>query len=211
MTNGQGGSAILVAPPDPTDAAKKALRHHARETRWSLYARLGPAAAMDLANRFFASIPFDPNAVLSAYWPMGSEIDVRPLGRRLREAGACTALPVVVERDKPLAFGRWDDATELVDGPYGTQQPSAASPRVEPDILIVPLLAFDAYGSRLGYGGGYYDRTLAMLRAKRPVLAVGVAFDDQRVDRLAVGVHDARLDKVVTEREVYSPLSRQAI
>ena len=75
----------------------------------------------------------------------------------------------------------------------------------------MPLLAFDAYGSRLGYGGGYYDRTLAALRAKRRILAVGVAFDGQKVDRLAVGLHDARLDKVVTERDVYSPPSRQAI
>ncbi len=211
MTNGQGGSAILLAQHDPIDAAKKTSRHQARERRGSLHARLGPVAAMDLANHFFASIPFDRNAVISAYWPMGSEIDVRPLCRRLREAGALTALPVVVERDKPLAFGRWDDATELVDGPHGTRQPGAASPRVVPDILIVPLLAFDAYGSRLGYGGGYYDRTLAALRARRSVLAVGVAFDDQRVDRLTVGHHDARLDKVVTERDVYSPPPRQAI
>ncbi|MEO1224926.1 MAG: 5-formyltetrahydrofolate cyclo-ligase [Pseudomonadota bacterium] len=201
----------MVAQHDPVDAEKKTSRHQAREIRGSLHARLGPIAAIELANHFFASIPFDRNAVISAYWPMGSEIDVRPLCRRLREAGALTALPVVVERDKPLAFGCWDDRTELVEGPYGTHQPSAASPHVVPDILIVPLLAFDAYGSRLGYGGGYYDRTLAALRAERSVLAVGVAFDDQRVDRLTVGNHDARLDKVVTERDVYSPPSRQAI
>lgn len=206
MTNGQGGSAILVSSPDPLADMKRDMRRKAAMIRESLHADIGPSAAIALANRFFAVIPFDRDAVVAAYWPMGSEIDVRPLSRRLREAGTSTALPVVQQRHRPLIFRAWDDQTDLADGPYGTSQPTEASPAVDPDILLVPLLAFDIFGSRLGYGGGYYDRTLAAFRARRSVLAIGVGFDGQRLERLKVGPHDARLDGIVTERGVYYPI-----
>lgn len=206
MTNGQGGSATLVPTPDMVDEGKRNLRRKARRTRENLQAETGSVAAAELANRFLATIPCDLSAVVAGYWPMGSEIDVRPLCRRLRDAGVSTALPVVSNKSQPLIFRVWEKATELAPGPYGTHQPTEASRTVAPDILLVPLLAFDARGNRLGYGGGYYDRTLTALRALRSVLAIGVAFDGQRVDRLEVGVHDAPLDGVVTERDAYYPI-----
>lgn len=208
MTNGQGGSAILDSRSDHLAEAKQRQRRQAGIARDKLHADQGSAAAIDLASGFVTAIPVARGGVVAGYWPMGSEIDVRPLCRRLRRAGSLTALPVVLERHGPLIFRAWDEATELARGPFGTSQPSEASDCVEPDILLVPLLAFDRCGSRLGYGGGYYDRTLAAMRERRSILAIGVGFDGQRVDRLEVGPHDARLDGIVTERNVYHPIPR---
>ncbi|MEM7443870.1 MAG: 5-formyltetrahydrofolate cyclo-ligase [Pseudomonadota bacterium] len=189
------------------DKDKRQRRRQARIIRQKLFESSGPAAAEALAEQFLASILIVPDMTVSGYWPMGNEIDVRPLCLRLRESGVVTALPVVIDRHRPLIFRAWDDTTELADGPYGTHQPTDASPVVVPDILLVPMLAFDNLGNRLGYGGGYYDRTLIDLRARKPVQAIGVAFAGQRVDRLEVGRHDAGLDGVVTESDVFYPVS----
>lgn len=137
---------------------------------------------------------------VSAFWPMGTEIDTRPLLASLQEAGHRTALPVVAAKASPLIFRNWSPGDALVDGGFGTSVPPVDCEEVLPDVLFVPLLAFDSSGYRLGYGGGFYDRTLEKLRAlKAGVLAIGVAFSGQRVDTVARGPHDQPLDGVATE------------
>jgi 5-formyltetrahydrofolate cyclo-ligase len=133
---------------------------------------------------------------------MRGEIDVLPVLSVLAERGQVTALPAVVDRKAPLVFRRWVPGDALEDGLYGTRHPLAEAEAVRPVLLLVPLLAFDRKGVRLGYGGGFYDRTLAALRAVGPVVAVGVAYAGQEVDALPAEPHDERLDWVVTEKEV---------
>lgn len=139
----------------------------------------------------------------SGYWPIGTEIDPRPALETLAEHGP-VGLPVVEGRDRPLAFRHWRPGDPLVPGGFGTSVPAADEP-MTPEVLIVPLLAFDGRGHRLGYGGGFYDRTLAALRARGPVLAVGFAFAAQRVEALPVEPTDAALDLVVTEAGTLRP------
>lgn len=155
-----------------------------------------------LRARVLEAAPLPQGAVVAGYWPMRGEIDVLPLLGALAERGQVTALPTVIGRQKPLEFRRWVPGEPLEDGLYGTRHPVASAEVVRPVCLLVPLLAFDRRGVRLGYGGGFYDRTLAALRAVAPVVAVGVAYAGQEVDALPAEPHDERLDWVVTEKEV---------
>lgn len=137
---------------------------------------------------------------VSVFWAMGTEIDTMPLLTVLHAAGHCTALPVVAARARPLIFKQWAPGDNLVDGGFGTSIPSPEAETVTPEVLFVPLLSFDDDGYRLGYGGGFYDRTLEMLRAQNPdVVAIGVAFSAQRVDTVPCGPHDQPLDGIATE------------
>lgn len=140
-----------------------------------------------------------PPACVGLYWPWKAEYDPRPLALQLRAAGWITALPLVVAPQAPLAFARWDDATALVPDRFGIPTP-AAPERVVPGVLVVPLNAFDARGYRLGYGGGFYDRTLAALRPRPRTF--GVAYEIARVDDLAPAAHDVPMDVIVTEAGV---------
>jgi len=140
----------------------------------------------------------DPKTI-SIFWPMGSEIDTRPLIMALSDAGHTTALPVVTAKESPLIFRAWRRGDPLVDGGFGTSIPDDDAPEVLPDILFVPLLSFDDAGYRLGYGGGFYDRTLLKLRTEGRADAVGVAFSAQRVDTVIRGPHDQPLDWMATE------------
>ena len=140
-----------------------------------------------------------PGAVISAYWPMGDEIDVGPLLDHLHGAGYVCALPAVVARKSPLVFRVWHPGMDLERGALGTSHPPAAAAIVTPGVVLAPLLAFDAEGTRLGYGGGYYDRTLARLRGAGPVLAIGIAYAAQQVDKAPRTEYDEPLDWIVTE------------
>lgn len=155
-----------------------------------------------LRARILDAAPLPSGAVVAGYWPMRGEIDVLPLLGALAERGQVTALPAVVGRKEPLEFRRWAPGEALEEGIYGTRHPPASAGVVRPVCLLVPLLAFDRRGVRLGYGGGFYDRTLAALRAVGPVVAVGVAYAGQEVEALPAEPHDERLDWVVTEKEV---------
>ncbi len=140
------------------------------------------------------------DTVITGYGPIRDEIDPRPLLDSLAARGHAMALPVVGAPDAPLVFRAWTKDDALVPGPFGTRTPGDEAPEVTPRVVIVPLLAFDAAGWRLGYGGGYYDRTLAGLRrGPGAVLAVGIAYQDQRVDAVPRAPYDERLDWVVTE------------
>ena len=137
---------------------------------------------------------------IAAFWPMGEEIDIRPLLQALHDDGHPLCLPRTPRRGEPLTFHAWQPGDALGRGPVGTSQPPASAAVIEPDALIVPLLAVDPAGFRLGYGGGYYDRTLIRLRSRRAITAIGVCFEAQRIERVPTGPNDARLDFLLTER-----------
>ena len=122
--------------------------------------------------------------------------------RKLADAGATLALPVVAGKGKPLIMRAWSFGEPLAAGVWGIREPKPEAPEVVPDILIVPLLAFDRRGHRIGYGAGYYDMTIAALRARKPVIAAGIAFAAQEIAEVPTTPRDARLDLVLTEREV---------
>ncbi len=162
------------------------------------------AAAAGLVASFEREQPFETPAVVSGFWPIRDEIDIRPLMLELHDAGCALALPVVQGRGKPLLFRAWQPGDALEQGVFGTLQPLAERDTLVPDALIVPMLACDREGWRLGYGGGFYDRTLLGLRARRTVTAVGVAFDAQLVDEVPHGPDDQRLDWLLTDKRAYA-------
>ena len=154
-----------------------------------------------MSARFFAQFEDTlADKTVAAYWPIKEEIDVRPVLNRLASCSAIAALPVMMGQMQPLSFRLWSPADTLVSAAFGICEPDPASPEAVPDIVIVPLLGFDDAGNRIGYGGGYYDRTLKSLRRDRDVEAVGVAYDEQEYEKIPVGAGDARLDMVLTDR-----------
>ena len=145
-----------------------------------------------------------PGIVVSLYRTMRDEIDVGPLGEALAARGVVAALPVMQGADAPLAFRSWCAGDAMDDAAFGVREPVGGK-TVAPDILAVPLLAFDSLGRRLGYGGGYYDRTLRSLRTAGDVLAVGVAYDEQETVSVPVDDRDETLDMIVTDRRAIVP------
>ena len=158
------------------------------------------AAADGLLATLRRERPIKTPAVVSGFWPIKEEIDIRPLLVELSNEGCQLALPVVQGKGLPLIFRAWRPGDPLEAGVFGTLQPSAKREVMEPDALIVPLLACDEEGWRLGYGGGFYDRTLAGLRAKKTITAVGVGFNDQLVPQVPHGPSDQRLDWLLTDK-----------
>ncbi|TCZ63717.1 5-formyltetrahydrofolate cyclo-ligase [Roseicella aquatilis] len=172
----------------------------AEARRLALVRREGcdPALGARLAAHVLAEMPPPPGAVVAGFWPMGREIDIRPLLLALAERGHPIALPVTPKRGLPLLFRRWRPGEELARGPMGTRQP-AAGEELRPDWLLVPLLAFDRAGRRLGYGGGYYDRTLATLPG---AAAIGCAYACQELPEVPAGPEDWILHAIATEAGV---------
>ncbi|HWM45995.1 MAG TPA: 5-formyltetrahydrofolate cyclo-ligase [Xanthobacteraceae bacterium] len=191
----------IAAVSDPVAAAKAKLRQTMLAGREALPVAERVAAAETLAARGLP-IPVPPGAVVSGYSPLKSEISPVPLMRRLADAGAKLALPVVQGRSHPLIMRAWAFGEPLGSGVWGIREPKPEAPEVFPDILIVPLLAFDRRGERLGYGAGHYDRTIARLRTMKPIVTIGVAFAAQEVPDLPSTSLDERLDFVLTERDV---------
>jgi 5-formyltetrahydrofolate cyclo-ligase len=181
--------------------SKAALRLEAIALRDALPADARKAAAEAIAARKFP-LAVTPRTIISGFMPLKSEINPLPLMQKLAEAGARLALPAIAGRGKPLIMRAWEFGAPLDRGQWGIREPEPDAPEVEPDILLVPLLAFDRAGYRLGYGAGYYDMTIHRLRALKPVTAVGIAFAAQEVPRIPTTPRDERLDLVLTEREV---------
>ena len=178
---------------------KATLRQAVRARRGALPDSLRATAGTGLLAAWRARFEdVAPAIAISAFWPNPGEIDCRPLLDHLHARGHALLLPVVVARERPLVFRRWRPGDALVRG-NGAHVPLPTAPEGEPDFLLVPLTAFDRSGYRLGEGAGYYDRTLAGLRARRPIRAVGVAFMVQEVERVPFDGHDQRLDGVLTE------------
>jgi 5-formyltetrahydrofolate cyclo-ligase len=180
---------------------KAELRREVLALRDALPAVARIAAAQAIADRGLP-VPVGPGVIVSGFSPFRSEISPLPLMRRLADAGAQLALPVVVERGHPLVMRAWSFGAPLVAGVWGIREPPADAGEVAPDILIVPLAAFDRSGQRIGYGAGFYDMTLARLRKQKPFIAIGVAFAVQEIAAVPATPRDVRLDLVLTEREV---------
>ena len=186
---------------DPIARRKADLRKESRARREALPVAEQSAAAQTIAARGLP-IPVPAGAVVSGYSPLKFEISPLPLMRRAAEAGAKLALPVVQGRGTPLIMRAWAFGEGLGSGVWGIREPRPEAPEMFPDILIVPILAFDRAGYRLGYGAGYYDMTITRLRAMKPVTAIGIAFAVQEFPELPKTSRDARLDLVLTEREI---------
>ncbi len=180
---------------------KKQVRLSASALRDALLARRDKEAAETIAARPFP-LKVGVGTVVSGFMPLKSEINPLPLLRKFEQMGARIALPVIAGRGKPLIMRQWSWGQPLDAGQWGIREPKAESPQVDPDILLVPLLAFDRAGHRVGYGAGYYDMTIARLRFLKPVTAVGIAFAAQEVAKVPAVERDERLDLVLTEREV---------
>jgi 5-formyltetrahydrofolate cyclo-ligase len=181
--------------------SKNDLRSQAIAQRDALTAAKRAKAARAIAAHALP-VELPPGVCIAGFSTIRSEIDVAPLMRSLAARGALLALPVVAGQDQPLIFRRWTEETRLVRGPYGIFEPSPEADEAEPDIVLVPLAAFDRAGHRIGYGGGYYDRTLERLRKLKKITAIGVGFSVQEIAAVPSSDHDARLDLVLTENEI---------
>jgi len=178
--------------------AKKKLRAAAKLARAAAFAHDAAAAAGRLAAHGLGFAGIDGAATVSGFNAIGEEISPLPLLARLASAGHPLCLPVMAGRGLPLVFRSWTPGDQTSAAVWGIGEPLPSAPAVEPDVMLVPLLAFDARGYRLGYGGGFYDRTIAQLRNQKPVLTIGIAFDEQRVESVPHVDYDQRLDWVLT-------------
>jgi len=189
----------MVAPhfdflgEDDLAAAKKAARSDSVARR----AGLDPGEGHAIGARLLAGLPPPAGASIAGFWPMGAEIDIRPLLVALHGRGHPVLLPETPARVNPLIFRHWHPGMTMQRERFGTMRPTGDV--AVPDWLLVPLLAFDRAGRRLGYGGGYYDRTLAALPR---AIAIGVGWAAQEVAQVPAGPLDARLHAIVTEREM---------
>ena len=184
-----------------TSSAKAALRSQALARRSLITEIEARAFAKRLAN-VGAGIAAEKKAgTVSAFWSIGTEPSTFPLLENLARSGMETALPVMQGRGKPLLFRLWKEGEPLAEAKWGIKEPLPSAREVQPDLLFVPLAAYDRAGNRLGYGAGYYDRTLARLRAAKPITAVGVAFDIQEMAEIPVEAYDEKLDYVLTDHD----------
>jgi 5,10-methenyltetrahydrofolate synthetase len=186
--------------PDEVKSWRKALRARLIEARNALDAETLTRHREMIDRHFERGFPGLARGVLAFCWPYKGEYDARFLARRLRERGAVTALPVVVAPKSPLVFREWHPGVRLESGVLGIPYP-ADSREVTPDNVVVPLVGFDDAGYRLGYGGGYFDRTLAALEHK-PVV-IGVAYEGAHLDTIHPQPHDIPMDWIATERGIY--------
>jgi 5-formyltetrahydrofolate cyclo-ligase len=183
---------------------KPALRAEALARRAGLTAAERAEASRLAAERLLAALPAAPG-VVSAFMPIGDEIDTAPLVLGLAARGLALALPCIAARGRPLLFRRWAPGEPLEAKVWGIREPRPSAPAALPDTLVCPLVAFDRRGGRIGHGAGYYDMSLAALRAQKPVRAIGYAFACQEAAAVPLEPHDEPLDLIVTEREVIAP------
>ena len=177
---------------------KKLLRAAAKAKRAEAHGRHGDLARARLAEIGLGFTATPPGSAVSGFSAIGDEIDPLPLLLALAATGHPLALPAMQGKGKPLAFRSWTPGDEMAPAVWGIREPLATRPEVMPEIVLVPLLAFDTSGYRLGYGGGFYDRTLELIRRIKPVVAVGIAYDEQRLDAVPHLDYDQPLDWVLT-------------
>jgi 5-formyltetrahydrofolate cyclo-ligase len=181
---------------------KDILRVAALARRDALSVQEHASAALAIA----AHVPplgITPSTVVAGYAPIRSEIDPVQVMQTFAARGAALALPAISTRNAALVFRQWTPGDALVRGMFSISEPEAAALEVNPDIVLVPLAAFDRAGHRVGYGGGYYDRTLARLRQLKPITAIGLAFAAQEIPQVPALSHDVRLDFVLTETDMF--------
>src|SRR5436190_12402811 len=186
---------------DSISELKSIVRKDALMRRDAIPAAERAQAAETIAARAFP-LAVGSGVIVSGFMPLKTEINPLPLMRKLAAAGAQLALPAIAGRGKPLVMRAFAFGDELASGQWGIREPKPDAPEVAPDILLVPLLAFDRTGHRVGYGAGYYDMTIARARCIEARVAVGISFAAQEIEQVPVTPRDARLDLVLTEREV---------
>jgi 5-formyltetrahydrofolate cyclo-ligase len=185
-----------------TPPSKAELRAAALSRRDALSDKQRNAAAQALAKRGLP-VAVTSGIVVSGYSPIRSELDPTPLMRKLAEQGARLALPCINARGQSLTFRAWSPTDRLMLGSLGILEPSPAAAEVIPDIMMVPLAAFDRSGHRIGYGAGHYDYTFAHLRKAKAVTGIGLAFAAQEIESIPALAHDVALDYVLTEKKVF--------
>lgn len=177
---------------------KKAMRAEAKARRARVHEARGAELAARLARHGLAFLQAPPGAIVSVFASMPDELDTGPLIATLVAQGYRLCLPVMQGKKLPLIFRAWVPGDAMGEAVWGIREPLPDKPVLEPDVVLTPLLAFDAEGWRLGYGGGFYDRTLERLRGLKPVVAVGLGYDEQKVDAVPHLDYDQRLDWVLT-------------
>lgn len=182
--------------------SKNDIRNQAKKFRDQLV--VSPDAVIEATKLFMDVVPFNSASIVSAYYPIGSEIDPSPIVEALWQRGIQTCLPRIIGGERGLKFAEWNRQTKLVTAKFGTVEPDENSRELTPNIVIVPLLAFDQTGNRMGYGQGHYDETLRQLREKGDVLAIGLAYAEQAVLlALPTEPHDQKLDMVITPQRIF--------
>jgi 5-formyltetrahydrofolate cyclo-ligase len=174
-------------------AQKKLLRRVMKERRQALFQN-HPSAGIEICSHFFNSFKLRPNLKIAGYWPWGSELDLKPLLYRFIDEGFECALPVITPEG--MIFRKWTPETPLITGPFTMLEPPSTAPLVTPDLIFVPLLAFDKDGHRLGYGQGHFDKYLHQHKA----ITIGVGFSGQEVDKIPRQSHDFALEYLLTEK-----------
>lgn len=181
---------------------KSRARKAAQQRRIDAH-RASPHAARSLVENFPDELWPAIGSVVSGYRAIGTEIDPASLMETFHCEQVRLALPRVVRHGEPLAFHHWTPGDDLVKGTFGVEEPAATSDTANPSLVLMPLLAVDRKGNRLGYGAGYYDRTLSRLRESGAVTAVGLCYDAQIVKSVPVGAYDVSVDWIVTEKAAY--------
>lgn len=190
----------MTGQPASIDAQKAALRASALAARAALSDEARAAAALAIAEEGAELVAREKPSRVSLFISVRGEIDLGPLAEKLSLAGVPLCLPVIVAKGEPLIFRAWAPGEPLEDKRFGLREPPVSAEEVTPDLLFVPLAAFDATGARIGYGGGFYDRTLEKLRQAGSALAIGLAFSAQALETVPVEPHDQPLDGVLTEK-----------
>ncbi|GGB32741.1 5-formyltetrahydrofolate cyclo-ligase [Roseibium aquae] len=185
----------VVQVPKVTDK-KASLRKMALKRRMALDPTYRIEVALSVAE-YAGDLDLPDGAIVAGYWPIRDELDPRPLLARLRERGHLLCLPVVAEPH--LVFRAFDRESDFEPAGFGTMAPGAAAEELRPDVLLMPLSAFDGVGNRIGYGKGHYDTVIAALEGTGPVVCIGLAFDTQKVDTVPAEPHDKRLSGILTE------------
>ncbi len=179
---------------------KALLRKNAKARRLELFQNND-----DASNKLFANFNFtiSENDIVSGFIPIGSEIDPCNLMREIAKMGAKLCLPRINSDTNNIDFHEYKFGDQLEIGKMGLQEPFANKQTLDPDIIFVPLLAFDENLYRLGYGGGYYDRAIAKLRQIKKIITIGIGFDEQKIDNVPIEPHDEKLDYILTEKKLY--------
>lgn len=181
---------------------KNSLRESAFTVRDKCQLADDGMAARLIASKIIMLPELDDVKRVSGFYPINNELDCLTILKALHAARFQISLPTITDRSSPLDFHEWDMREKLADGPFNTKQ--SLGEMVTPEILIVPLLAFDLRGHRIGYGGGYYDRTLTALRKENAkLIAIGIGYDDQKLDRVPDEDYDQPVDMIITEKNIY--------
>jgi len=191
-------------PSNKNSDQKSKLREHLISLRKKEHISKSETAEADISRHLWSFLnaqnQLTTHLVIAGYWSTQGEIGTESFLKRVCDHGLTAVLPVVRSNNSPLDFRKWTPESPMKVGKFGVSIPSDSNNNLVPDIVVVPMVGFDNSGGRLGYGGGFYDRTLEFLRRKRDIIAVGIAYSCQQVDDLPTELHDQRLDGVITEK-----------